>query len=366
MKLVIFGLTVSSSWGNGHATLWRGLCSALARRGHRIVFFERDVPYYATARDLTGLPGKSELILYGDWSETVHRARWNLMDCDAAIVSSYCPDAIAATNLMESTAGLRVFYDLDAPLTLARIAAGEHVAYVPPEGYRGFDLVLSYGGGKTIAELKSVLGAGRVEVLYGSADPDVHKPDRPAERYRALLNYMGTYSADRDEMLRALFIEPARRLPERRFVIGGSKYDGSFPWLPNIFYVNHVPPAQHRRFYCSAGLTVNVTRRPMAERGFCPSGRLFEAAACGVPVLSDDWEGLQSFYTPGSEILVARDTTEAMDALNRSAEDLARIGSRARERTLDCHTAEHRAIQLEKILDAACSGSTAKATSCGE
>lgn len=367
MKIVVFGLTVSSSWGNGHATLWRGLCGALAQHGHRVVFFERDVPYYAAARDLTELPGRSELILYRDWSEIVHRARWNLMDCDTAMVTSYCPDAIAASNLvLESGAGIRVFYDLDAPVTLARIADGDQVAYVPADGYRGYDLVLSYGGGRTLEELKTVLGAERVAPLYGSVDPAIHKPAESADCYRAALSYMGTWSADRDEALRKLFIEPAKRLPAQRFVIGGSKYDGSFEWQPNIYYVSHLPPSQHARFFCSSRLTVNVTRRPMAEMGYCPSGRLFEAAACGVPIISDYWEGLEEFYTPGSEILIGRETGDATEALHLPVEELTQMARRARERTLDCHTSEHRARELEQILEATCSGPAAKVTSCGE
>lgn len=367
MKIVVFGLTVSSSWGNGHATLWRGLCAALSRRGHRVMFFERDTPYYAAARDLTQLPGRSELIIYGDWGEIAQRARWNLMDCDAAMVTSYCPDALTASDLVrESAAGVRVFYDLDSPITLARLARGEAVEWIGPEGYRGFDLVLSYGGGKTLEKLKTVLGAERVEALYGSVDPEVHRPAPPLEAYRASLSYMGTHSPDRSDALRELFVEPAKRLPQRRFVIGGSKYDGSFPWQPNIFYLSHLAPAQHGRFYCSADLTLNVTRRAMAESGYCPSGRLFEAAACGVPILSDYWEGLDSFYSIGSEILIAHDTADAMEALDLPAGELAALGRRARERTLDCHTAEHRASELEAMLDSAYFKSAAKVISCGE
>lgn len=365
MKLVIFGLTVSSSWGNGHATLWRGLCSALARRGHHIVFLERDVPYYASARDLTALPG-GELILYESWQEVAREAQRHLLDCDAAIVTSYCPDGIAASRLvLDDCAGLRIFYDLDTPITLSRISRGEDVAYAGPDGYRGFDLVLSYTGGKALEQLADVLGAARVATLYGSVDPAIHRPTAPSEQYRAFLSYMGTYSPDRDGALRALFIEPARKLPERRFVIGGSKYDGGFPWLPNIFYLGHLTPAQHAEFYCSARMTLNVTRQPMAEMGFCPSGRLFEAAACGVPVLSDYWEGLEIFYAPGSEILIGSEPNHAFEALSLSDEELSRIGRRARERTLDCHTSDHRAREFEEILAAQAHDSAGVVTACG-
>jgi spore maturation protein CgeB len=353
MKLVVFGLTVSSSWGNGHATLWRGLCAALARRGHRVVFFERDVPYYASHRDLYRLPGGGELILYSDWIEVLPTARWHVAEADVAMVTSYCPDGLTASDLvLDSSASLRVFYDLDTPVTLARMEAGERVDYIGPRGLTDFDLVLSYTGGRSLEALRQRLGARRVAPLYGSVDPEVHKPVPVDERYRADLGYLGTYAADRQAIVRALFVEPARRLPQSKFVLAGAMYDDSFPWQSNIFFVKHLPPADHPAFYCSTRLTLNVTRRAMADMGYCPSGRLFEAAACGAPVLSDCWEGLEYFYQPGSEILLARDQDEAVAALDRSPEQLARIANAARERTLTEHTADVRAGQLERILEA--------------
>jgi len=353
MKLVIFGLTVSSSWGNGHATLWRGLCSALARRGHRVVFFERDVPYYAGNRDLFQLPG-GELVLYRDWDEALPPARRHVADADVAMVTSFCPDGIAAAELvLDSSVPLRVFYDLDTPVTLARLAAGQPVDYIGPRGLGDFDLVLSYTGGRALDELQRVLGARRVAPLYGSVDPKVHRPATVDDRYRALLGHLGTYAADREAPLRALFVEPARRLAHERFLLGGSMYDGSFPWQPNIFLISHVAPADHPAFYCSTRLTLNVTRGAMAEMGYCPSGRLFEAAACGAPVLSDWWEGLDLFFEPGSEILIAHNTDDALNALGRSPAELARIARAARERTLVQHTAAARAVELEDLLDAA-------------
>lgn len=351
MRLVIFGLSVSSSWGNGHATLWRGLCRALAKRGHHVVFFERDVPYYASTRDLTELPGGGELILYSDWDDIVPLASRHLNGADVAMVTSYCPDGIAASELvLDSNATQRVFYDLDTPVTLARLARHEHVDYVGPRGYCDFDLVLSYTGGKALQQLRSVLGAVKVAPLYGSVDPAIHRPTAPEDRYRADLSYMGTWSADRDRALHMLFNEPARRLPDCRFVLGGANYSSDFPWFPNIFFVSHLPPQEHSAFYCSSSLTLNVTRGPMAELGYCPSGRLFEAAACGVPILTDDWEGMDHFYQPGAEILVAQSTQDAIDALTRDRAELARIARAARERTLACHTADARAEELERIL----------------
>jgi len=357
MKLAIFGLAVSSSWGNGHATLWRGLCAALGRMGHMVTFFERDVPYYALQRDLTELPG-GRLVLYPDWESVLPQARHTVADADVTMVTSYCPDALPAAELVLDSKGLRVFYDLDTGVTLHRLARGEHVEYIPAAGLGDFDLVLSYTGGRSLDELKRRLGARQVAPLYGHVDPAAHRPVAAEDRYRANLSYLGTYAADRDAILNSLFIEPARRSPQRRFLMGGAQYDGSFPWQPNIYFVRHVPPADHCAFYCSSPLTLNATRRPMAEVGYCPSGRLFEAAACGVPVLSDVWPGIHEFFEPETEILLARDTEEAMAALDRSPEELRRIGSAARERVLREHTSEIRARQLESILQSATSVSS--------
>ncbi len=356
MKLVIFGLSVSSSWGNGHATLWRGLCAALARRGHRVVFFERDVPYYASNRDLTELPGGGDLILYPDWDQVTPSARRHLGDADAAFVTSFCPDALAASELvLDSAPRLRVFYDLDTPVTLARISAGQQVSYIGARGLRDFDLVLSYTGGRALEEMRTVLHARRVAPLYGSVEPEVHKPAPPDPRFEGLLGHLGTYSADREQPLRELFVAPARRLPWEKFLLAGPMYDGSFPWEPNIFHIGHVVPADHPGFYCSTKLTLNVTRSAMAEMGYCPSGRLFEAAACGAPILSDYWEGLDEFFEPGSEILIARHTTDAMEALASPSDELKRVARAARERTLAQHTADARAVELEQILQNASS-----------
>ncbi len=350
MKLVIFGLTISSSWGNGHATLWRGLCRALARDGHRVVFFERDVPYYAIHRDLRELPG-TELRLYPSWEQVFPEARREVADADAAMVTSYCPDGVAASELVLSTDGpLAVFYDLDTPVTLDRLKQGEQVPYLPAEGLGGFDLVLSYTGGRALDELRERLGARRVAPLYGSVDPEVHRPAAPTPGFQGDFSYLGTYAADRQEALERLFLEPARRLPGKRFVIGGAQYPVDFPWRSNLFFVCHLPPADHPAFYASSPLTLNVTRAAMAAMGYCPSGRLFEAAACGTAVLSDTWEGLDRFFEPGREIFTAEGTEEVFDVLSLPQEEIRRVARAARERTLAEHTAKRRAAEMVEQL----------------
>jgi spore maturation protein CgeB len=350
MKIVVFGLTITSSWGNGHATLWRGLCRALAERGHRVVFYEHDVSYYAGARDAFEVPG-GELVLYAAWEEAQRRARRDLRDADVAMVTSYCPHGIEATEVViDQDRALRVFYDLDTPVTLSRLSRGETTTYIGPRGLADFDLVLSYTGGDALVQLRHRLGARRVAPLYGHVDPQVHRPVAPAPHYVSDFSYLGTYAADRQAALEALFIEPARLRPERRFLIGGAQYPQNFPWGENIFFVRHLPPADHPAFFSSSRLTLNVTRRAMAEMGWCPSGRLFEAAACGTPLLSDAWEGLDAFFTPGREILTARTAEDAVAALDLSDAELRRIGQAGHERVLGEHTSDHRAAALEALI----------------
>jgi spore maturation protein CgeB len=249
--------------------------------------------------------------------------------------------------------GLKLFYDLDTPVTLARLAQGGSVPYIGPRGLSDFDLVLSYTGGGALAALRGRLGARRVAPLYGHVDPDVHRPSPPQPHYRADLSYLGTYSADRQAGVERLLLAPARRRHKARFLIGGAQYPQDFPWTGNIYFVRHLPPSEHPAFYCSCRLTLNVTRAAMAEMGWCPSGRLFEAAACGAPLLSDVWDGLDAFFTPGAEILAADTTDDALAALDRGAAELARIGKAARERTLDQHTSAQRARELVTILQTA-------------
>lgn len=356
MRLVVFGLSITSSWGNGHATLWRGLVRALVKCGCRVSFFERNVPYYAANRDLTEIPG-AEIVLYEDWQDVRGMASAALSQADAGIVTSYCRDSIAAAELVgEAGRGLSVFYDLDSPVTLARLGDGEQVDYIGTNGLRDFDLVLSYTGGRALDELRMRLGARRAVPLYGHVDREVHQPVAPAAQYRADLSYLGTYAADRQAALEALFMAPARQRPSQRFLIGGAQYPADFPWSDNIYFVRHLPPPEHPAFFSSSRLTLNVTRRAMADMGWCPSGRLFEAAACGAPVVTDVWPGLESFFEPGREILLARDADDVLAALDLTDAELSRIARAARERTLAEHTSACRADELLEILSTASNG----------
>lgn len=352
MHIVIFGLSISSSWGNGHATLWRSLVKSMLGRGHTVTFYERDVPYYANTRDLWELPTGGKLRLYEELDEIRAEVRAELGHADLALCTSYCADGPAACDLiLESRAEVKAFYDLDTPVTLDGLSSGKAIDYIPRRGLGDFDLVLSFTGGRALEELRSRLGAKFVAPLYGSVDPETHARVPGMEEFRAALSYLGTYATDRQDGVNELLLEPARRMPEKRFLIGGAQYPEGFPWAKNISFVRHLPPSLHAAFFCSGRATLNVTRRAMAAYGYCPSGRLFEAAACGVPILTDCWAGLGEFFALGSEVLPVRNAGDVMAALALSDDELRAIGDAGRERTLTEHTGEHRVRQLEGLCE---------------
>jgi len=353
MKIAVFGLTISSSWGNGHATLWRGLVRALVARGCEVVFFERERPFYACNRDLHDLPG-AEVVLYPDWPDVLPRARQVAAEADVVIATSYCPDAVAATELAGSSGhALRVFYDLDTPVTLDALQRGEAVSYIGAKGLAPYDLVLSYTGGAALERLRDSLGARAVAPLYGHVDPDLYRPAEAADRFRSDLSYIGTYARDRQQTLERLFIAAARMAPARRFLIAGAQYPDEFPWTANVWFARHLEPSQHPTFFASSRATLNVTRGAMAAMGWCPSGRLFEAAACGATIISDTWPGLDTFFVPGREILTAASAGEVLSVLDRDDSELKAIGRAARMRVLDEHTSAHRAAELVAHLERA-------------
>jgi len=350
MRLVVFGLAVSSSWGNGHATLWRALGRAFEAIGGEILFFERNQSFYAAARDATALPG-IRLVIYDDWDEVRDRARAEIRAAELSMVTSYCPDGPRAAELVRGQARLSAYYDMDTPVTLASLH-GTPVPYLPRDGLRGFDLVLSYTGGRALDRLTAELGAARVRTLFGSVDPELYRPlDVDTQGPWAAITHLGTYAADRRAELDELFFTPARRLADQAFLLGGAQYPDDLPLPANVRHLPHVPPGDHRAFYGAAALTLNITRGTMKAMGHCPSGRLFEAAACRTPIISDRWEGLETFFTPGEEILVVESADDVLAALARGPTELRRIGARARERVLAEHTAHHRVQELLTILD---------------
>ena len=352
LRFCIFGLTLSSSWANGHATPWRGLLKALHAAGHQATFFERDAEYYATHRDLAE-PDFCDLVLYDDWSSIAGQARAAVRSTDVAIVTSYCPDGLTACRLILDAPGpLKVFYDLDTPVTLA--ALGEHgvairggARYLIPELIPEFDLYLSFTGGPVLDELRSHWGARRTAPLYGSVDPDLHAPvARPPADFRCDLGYLATYAPDRQASLDRLLIQPARARPQDCFFVVGSLYPREIAWPTNVHLRWHLDPAEHAAFYSANRISLSITRQAMLDWGYTPSGRLFEAASCGTPVLTDRFPGVDEFFSPGLEILVADGPSDVHAALNLPDSELRRIGAAARQRTLEQHTGANRAREL--------------------
>ena len=347
MKIVMCGLTITSSWGNGHATTYRGLVRGLARRGHDVLFLEADRPWYAENRDLPAPPW-GRTALYDDLAGLrAHEA--DIRRADLVIVGSYVPDGIAIGQYVQATArGTTAFYDIDTPVTIAALQAGA-CDYLSLPVLRGYDLYLSFTGGPTLDLLEHGLGARVARPLYCSADPDSYRPD-PGAAARWNLGYLGTYSADRQATLDALLCEPARRWPGGRFAVAGPQYPAGTAWPGNVERTEHLAPGEHRAFYTAQTFTLNVTRADMVRRGYSPSVRLFEAACCGVPIISDRWPGLDSFFEPGREILTAAGPEEVLEHLRMPAPARQAIAAAARARVLAHHTSDHRAAELEAYV----------------
>lgn len=350
MKIVILGLSITSSWGNGHATTFRGLVRELTALGHGVLFLERDAPWYAENRDLPQPPW-GQTALYGSLLELQARFGAEVQSADAVVVGSYVPEGITIGQWVQSKArGVRAFYDIDTPVTLAKMERGD-CDYLTPALIPHYDVYLSFAGGPVLTRLEQQYGSPCAKALYCSVDPDLYFPEDPAPACDYDLGYMGTYSDDRQPPLDALLLEPARRWPEGRFAVAGPLYPASVAWPPNVTRTEHLPPALHRDFYNRQRFTLNVTRADMIQMGYSPSVRLFEAAACGVPILSDYWDGLDTVFKIGTEILVTRSALDTLHILRDMPEvDRMQVAARARARVLASHTAAHRAAELAGYL----------------
>ncbi|HEX8193742.1 MAG TPA: glycosyltransferase, partial [Allosphingosinicella sp.] len=326
-------LSLSSSWGNGHATTWRALLKAFAARGHDILFLERDVPWYRENRDLADLER---------WSAEIAAA-------DAVIVGSYVPEGVEVARYVQRTArGVTAFYDIDTPVTLAKLERGDF-EYLSPEVIPGYDVYLSFTGGPTLRHIEQHYGSPAARPLFCSVDPEAYPPLDVPKTWA--LSYLGTYSPDRQPVLERLLIEPARRLPNLRFVVAGPQYPADIDWPENVERIDHLPPAEHPSFYSASRFTLNVTRADMVKAGWSPSVRLFEAAACAVPVISDTWEGLGELFAPEREIHLANGSKDVVRVLSGTSDGgAAAMGRAARTRVLAAHSAAHRAQELEAHL----------------
>ena len=355
MDVVFLGLSITSSWGNGHATTYRGLVRELAARGHRVTFLERDVLWYRDNRDQPQ-PAGCTTLLYQSIDELRREHAERVRDADVVVVGSYVPEGVAVGEWAAATArGLVAFYDIDTPVTLAKLARGDY-EYLTPGLVARYGLYLSFTGGPTLRRIEREFGSPMARALYCSVDPALYFPD-PAAELRYDLGYMGTYRDDRQPPLDRLLVEPARRWPDGRFAVAGPQYPASIAWPPNVARTTHLAPREHRAFYCAQRFTLNVTRADMVAAGWSPSVRLFEAAACATPIVSDWWAGLDEVLTPGREVLVAHTADDVLGALREMPDAERRaIGEAARARVLAAHTAAHRAAEFEGYVSEAMAG----------
>jgi spore maturation protein CgeB len=345
MNVVIFGLSITSSWGNGHATTYRALIKALQQRGHSVTFLERDVPWYREHRDLPA-PPYCRTELYQTLRDVPRRYTGLVAEADLVVVGSYVPDgAVLADWVTMNARGVTAFYDIDTPVTLARLEEGK-LDYITPALIPRFDLYLSFTGGPVLGLIERLYGSPRARALHCAVDPDLHAPIKTEQKWA--LGYLGTHSDDRQPRLQKLLIAPARRMPQQLFAVAGPQYPRDIRWPANVERIEHLAPRQHPAFYCGQRYTLNVTRSDMVATGFSPSVRLFEAAACGVPIISDRWAGLDTIFTPGKEILIADIPEHVVAIIGELPEEKRRdIAAAARKRVLRSHTAAHRARQLE-------------------
>lgn len=346
--IVILGLSITSSWGNGHATTWRALIKGLSLRGHRVLFLERDQPWYAQHRDLDVF-SYCDIGLYESLQELQQRYAAVLADTGTVIVGSFVPDGERVCRwVLDAAQGTRAFYDIDTPVTLAQLRDAR-CTYLTAELIPEFDLYLSFTGGPLLNELQHRYAARRVAPFYCSVDVDEYHPELRAPGFD--LGYMGTYSSDRQAKLQNLLLQPARKLSQQRFAVVGAQYPEDLDWPANVRHMEHVPPALHREFYTSQRFTLNLTRADMVNAGYSPSVRLFEAAACGVPIISDTWPGLDYFFVPNEEIVLAHDAEDVIELLQKLSEAARlRLAAAARERVLMAHSGVRRAIELETYL----------------
>jgi spore maturation protein CgeB len=354
MKIVIFGLSITSSWGNGHATTYRALTKALHARGHRIVFFEKDLYWYADNRDLPH-PEFCDVRIFRSWKKALPEIKRELADSDVAVIGSYFPDGIAAIDrALESRVPVTAFYDIDTPITVAQLRAESRTPYLRPEQIPDLDLYFSFTGGPLLLELELRFKAKRAIPLYCSFDERLYRRRDVGRRYACDLSYMGTYAPDRQPKIDEWLLDVASAEPHRSFILAGPQYPRSVRPPKNVRRIEHLNPRWHPHLYSSSRFVLNVTRRDMVNCGYSPSVRLFEAAACGATMISDNWPGLETFFRPGTEILLPTKVDDVRHYLNNMDEaSIRHIGDAAQARVLEAHTSSQRAIEFEDAITSA-------------
>jgi spore maturation protein CgeB len=351
MKIAFYGSSLLSSYWNGAATYYRGLLRDLAGRGYRITFYEPDAFDRQKHRDIDS-PDWAEVRVYPATEEAVRGVIAEAARADVVVKASgvgvfddVLLEGVIAASRSEA---VRIFWDVDAPATLAELRQSpDHPLH---RAMPALDLVLTYGGGPPVVEAYEGFGARRCVPIYNALDPSTHHPVPPDERFRADLSFLGNRLPDREARVEQFFLEPAARLPERSFLIGGNGWETK-AMPPNVRHIGHVYTRDHNAFNASSLAVLNIARDSMATTGFSPATRVFEAAGAGACLITDAWIGLDLFLKENEEVLVARDGADVAEHVNALTPERAKaIGEAGRARILREHTYARRGAQVDAIL----------------
>ncbi len=351
MRIAFYGSSLLSSYWNGAATYYRGLLQALAAYGHEITFFEPDAFDRQSHRDIEP-PGWARVVVYPATEAGLRAVLPRAAEADIVVKASgvgvYDDELLAGVLQHAAHDALLVFWDVDAPATLAVLRAEpEHVLR---RALRQLDLVLTYGGGPPVVQAYTALGARRCVPIYNGLDPATHFPVAPNPSFGADLGFLANRLPDREARVQTFFLEPAASSPALRFLLGGLGWDDK-PMSANVSRIGHVPTGQHNALNCSALAVLNVARDSMAEVGFSPATRVFEAAGAAACLITDAWDGIELFLQPDTEVLVARDGQDVAEHLASLTPSRARaIGRAARARCLAEHSYAQRAVQVHALL----------------
>jgi spore maturation protein CgeB len=352
LKIAFFGSSLLSAYWNGAATYYRGMVRALHEDGHQITFYEPDAYDRQAHRDIPEPPWAKVVVYASAHEEAAYRVLEEARNADLIIKASGVGvfDALLeqAVPELRRAGALTAFWDVDAPATLARVLR------IPDDPFRRlipcYDLILTYGGGEPVIKAYEALGAQACIPIYNALDPSTHYPVSPDPRFAGDLGFLGNRMPDREMRVEEFFFRAAAEAPECRFLLGGNGWQDK-SMLANVTYVGHVYTYDHNRFNCSPRAILNVNRASMADYGFSPPTRIFEAAGAGACLITDAWEGIELFLEPDSEVIVVQDGYELAKQLHGLTPLRASaIGAAARRRTLAEHTYRHRAEQLAAVL----------------
>jgi spore maturation protein CgeB len=353
LTISFFGSSLVSALWNGAATYYRGIIKALYHKGHKTIFYEPDIYDRQNNRDIPD-PEWAEVVVYKPEEKEIYRILEKTSDSDIIVKASgvgMFDDLLEKAVLDFRRPGqLVIFWDVDAPATLDRVNYYNDDPFkkLIPE----YDLILTYGGGDPVIDAYKKAGAKQCFPVYNALDPQTHHPVAPLDEYKCDLAFLGNRLPDREKRVEQFFLETAYKMPEKKFILGGSGW-GDKQMSPNIKFLNHVFTKDHNAFNCSPLAVLNISRESMAKYGFSPATRIFEAAGAGACIITDYWEGIEFFLEPGKEILIAKDGDEVAEILLSLDEDKSKtIGNAAMKKVLDKHTYSHRAEELEKLLEA--------------